>query len=161
VFTLEGSKAVGDAVIASHSEVLASIHAVAAAISAAVKLRSTSKQHAADTAAFRLRMDAIRNQAKAQYKAKLEALYSKFTKLGNIHPEQRPKILSATNSIGHIFGALLGGFLDVHHQVITSVTAPVSDVVKVSASAIQVTANWASAATHSVESVFSSVLSLF
>jgi hypothetical protein len=161
VFTVEGTKVVGDAVVNSHNELLTFINSSAGAIIAAAGVISKSKQKAAATAAFTQQMNAIRDQAKAQYTAKIEALYNTFTNLGKVHPEQRPKILNATNSIGQIFGGILGGVVEVHHQVTTIVTAPVVDVIKIGTSAIQAASSWASGAAQSVGNAFKDVLSLF
>jgi hypothetical protein len=101
--------------------------------------------------AFAQQMDALRDRAKADHEARIDAMFASLTAIGTAHPLARPVILGTGNKVGGFVAGVAAEALKVAGTVKSAVAAGGSAIGK----AAEAVGKWASGAAQSVGHFFS------
>lgn len=102
------------------------------------------------TQAFSQQMDAIRDRAKADNEAHIDALFARLTAIGTAHPAARPVVLGAGSRVGGFVAGIAAAAAGVAGTVGSALAAGGAAVGK----AAEAVGNWASDAAQSVGHFF-------
>jgi hypothetical protein len=103
------------------------------------------------TQAFTQQMDALRDRAKADHEARIDAMFARLTAIGTAHPPTRPIILSTGNKVAGFVAGVTAEAAKVAATVRSAAAAGGTAIGK----AAQAVGNWASGAAQSVGHFFS------
>lgn len=152
--SLAGGLAVDAMVQHIHADGLATIQQHAKDLVAAAQKAAATKMM---TAAWAAEMNRLRDRDKGIARRKIEQMYADAGKLGAVHPEQRARILEATNYASHMFGGLFASIIivggTVEHEVANALHVVVSPV----AGAVKAVAGWVPGAVSSVGKLLGSI----
>jgi hypothetical protein len=101
--------------------------------------------------AFVQQMDALRDRAKADHEARIDAMFASFKAIGTDHPLARPVILGTGNKVGGFVAGVVTEAMKVAGTVKSVVAAGGSAIGK----AAEAVGKWASGAAQSVGHFFS------
>ncbi len=149
-----GDKAVDDVIEHIHTESLTLIQQHSQELVSAAENAERTKMSTAD---FTKQMDGLRVRDKTAADTKLDQLYAKAAEVGKLHPQQRARLLAATNHGSNLFGTLFAGILSVGHTVEKGVIAAIHAVVSPVAKTVGVVAHWATSAISSVGKFLGSI----
>jgi hypothetical protein len=102
------------------------------------------------TQTFAQRMNALREEAKADHRARIDAMFASLNKIGTAHAAARPVILHAGNKVATFVSGVAAGATNVVGTVISAVAAGGSAIGK----AADTVGKWASDAADKVKHFF-------
>lgn len=106
----------------------------------------TAQAQNAATAAWLKQMEASRAAIKSSVDREIDTMYAKATAAANAHPEQRARVLTATNQGNALFHSLLGGMVGITNTLGGFVGGAAHAVT----STVSAVGSWASGAVKSV-----------
>jgi len=140
------SQLMAAAIDSQHQRTLAFINRHRSAMLHAVAAARDPKS----TQTFAQRMNALREEAKADHRARIDAMFASFTTIGTAHPAARPVILDTGNKVARFVGGIATGATNVVATVTSAVSAGGSAIRK----AAETIAGWGSEAAKKVEHFF-------
>lgn len=141
------SQLMAEALDAQHQSTLAFINSHRDAMLQA----TVPAQDSRSAQAFVQQMDALRDRAKADHEARIDAMFARFTAIGNAHPSARPVILGTGNKVGGFVAGVAADAMKVMGTVKSAVAAGGSAIGK----AVETVGKWASGAAQNVGHFFS------
>ena len=130
-----------------HSASLALIQQHSNALVAAAKTAQAQNQA---TAAWLKQMEDSRAAMKASVDREIDTMYNRAAAVANAHPEQRARVLAATNQGNSLFHSLLGGMVGIT----TTLGGFVGGAAHAVTSTVNAVGSWAAGAVKSVGSFF-------
>ena len=113
----------------------------------------TASQTSTNTQTFMQQMEALKEQAKANHEARIDALFNNLTALGTAHPAARPVVLGAGNKVGSFVAGLANDAMGIANTVKSALSAGGAAIGK----AADTVGKWASGAVQTVGHFFSSL----